>query len=242
MLLDLRAPAASHRPRLDGAPPHLFAQALGTWRARMKNEYGSHRVFLALASQLERAGFDAEEVQACYEFAEEEKHHGVLCGAVVESLGGRAEVELADAEHFPEHPDAPPRAAALRNVIHICCLSESVAVALIGAERLEMMEGSELHSLLTTIYSDEVGHARFGWKLLERYGATLSDQERAAIERYLPTAFAHVIKHELSHLPDVPSPEGGACLGLCSGHDARELLFETIERVIRPGLRRYFEC
>jgi hypothetical protein len=120
-------------------------------------------------------------------------------------------------------------------------MSETVAVALIGAERLEMPEGG-LRKLLTGIYADEVGHARFGWRFLERTADALNGSERAAVERYLPVAFAHLEAHELAHLPDCDAPADGALLGLCSGRQARILFHETVEEVIRPGLRRWFVC
>ena len=51
---------------------------------------------------------------------------------------------------------ATPLEAALRNMLSICCLSETVAVSLIGAERLEMPAG-ELRKLLT---EDLLGRGR----------------------------------------------------------------------------------
>jgi hypothetical protein len=207
----------------------------------MTNEYMSAEVFVALSTQLAESGFDTATVRECASFAEEERKHGVLCGAVVEALGGKATAPISTRRAFPLHRDAPARAAVLRNVIHVCCMSETVAVALIGAERLEMPDGP-LRDLLTHIYADEVGHARFGWRLLEALGPWLDASERAAIERYLPLAFADLERHELAHLPDRDAPPNGAQLGLCSGRDARHLLGETISSVIRPGLRRFFEC
>jgi len=232
--IDLRAPARLHAPALD-APSALREAAIATWHGRMINEYASSRVFTALAAQLDAAGFHEELGDECRMFAEEERRHGVLCGAVVEALGGEARGTLFEAPAFPLHEDAPPRAAALRNVISICCMSETVAVALIGAERLEMPEG-ELRALLTRIWADEIGHARFGWRLLERVAPSLDDAERAALAAYVPVALAHLEAHELAHLPDRGAPRGGECLGLCSGKDARVLLYETIGEVIVPRL------
>jgi len=232
--LDLRAPARAHAPAVH-APAELREAAVATWHARMINEYASSRVFVALAAELAALGMhdEAREVQG---FAHEEQRHGVLCGAVVESLGGAARGELFEAPAYPRHADAPPRAALLRNVISICCMSETVAVALIGAERLEMPEG-ELRELLTGIWADEIGHARFGWTLLERLAPSLGDDERRAIRAYLPTAFGHLEAHELAHLPARGAPLGGESLGLCSGLDARVLLRETIDEVIAPRIQ-----
>ena len=232
--LDLRRPARIFAPRVD-APEHLRAAAIATWHGRMINEYASSRVFTALAGQLACAGFE-EDADEALQFAEEERRHGVLCGAVVEALGGEARGTLFEAPRFPEHRDAPPRAAVTRNVISICCMSETVAVALIGAERLEMPE-TELRALLTRIWADEIGHARFGWRFLERMSRSLTLEERDAVRAYLPIAFAHLESHEHAHLPPRDAPKGGESLGLCSGLDARVLLRETIDEVIAPRIQ-----
>ena len=239
-VLDLDQESRRFVPLLADYEEGLRAAAIGTWRARMVNEYSSACVFDGLATQLAEARFSPDLAQACRGFADEERRHGVLCGAVVVALGGEARAPRLREGAFPTHEDAPPRAAVLRNVIHICCMSETVAVSLIGDEREQMPEGP-LRELLTTIYADEIGHARFGWRLLESVAPTLSDHERAAIERYLPVALSHLEHHELSHLPDVDAPVRGEQLGLCSGREARALFFDTVESVIIPGLRRWFE-
>lgn len=237
--LDLREAAQTRRPAIPELA-HLRDAAVLTWRGRMINEHGSARVFEALSLQLAAAGLPEADVAEVRGFAAEERRHGVLCGAVVEALGGEARAEIDEPEEIPLHEDAAtPLEAALRNVLSVCCLSETVAVSLIGAERIEMPEG-ELHALLTTIWADEVGHSRFGWRLLERVASTLDAATRARLGEYLEVAFAHLVEHELAHLPvaSVPPPEGVA-YGLCSGADARVLFFDTVERVIVPGLEAH---
>ncbi|MCB9760028.1 MAG: ferritin-like domain-containing protein [Alphaproteobacteria bacterium] len=234
-VLDLRTPARKHMPPVQVSEA-LRAPAIGTWRGRMINEHGSARVFEALADQLDAAGIAADRVARCRAFAAEERHHGVLCGAVVEALGGEARAEVPEPPAYPLHEDAGPLEAALRNLLSVSCLSETVAVALIGAERLEMPEGP-LNELLTRIYAEECGHCNFGWRLLREL---LPDQDAALKERlgeYLVVAFAHLEKHELAHLPLAASfPPEGAAVGLCSGRDARALFYATLQDVIVPGL------
>jgi hypothetical protein len=234
-VLDLRDEARRHAPALPNLP-HLAASARETWRGRMVNEHASSAVFEALGPQLERAGFGADAARACSVFAGEERRHGILCGAVVEALGAEARAEVPNRAPLPEHADATPREAALRNLISISCLSETVAVSLIGAERIEMPEGP-LRDLLTGIYADEIGHARFGWRLAGAEVPRLSAAERARLERYLAVAFAHLEAHELAHLPvDFAPPAEAVALGLCSGADARTLFYETVAEVIIPHL------
>jgi hypothetical protein len=236
--LDLRTEARRHMPEVPGLArlAHLEAGARATWLGRMVNEHASSAVFDALAEQMEAAAFEGDLVAACRRFADEERKHGVLCGAVVEALGGRAIVDVAPRAALPLHEDVSPREAVLRNLLSISCLSETVAVALIAAERIEMPEGP-LRTLLTEIWSDEVGHARFGWRLLEQAAPGLSLGARSGLGAYLKVALAHLERHELAHLPlaSCPPPEG-AELGLCSGRDARLLFYETVDEVILPRL------
>lgn len=233
--LDLRNVARNFMPQITDLP-HLREAAIGTWTGRMINEHSSARVFEGLAKQFEAAGVH-EVVEEVRGFASEERRHGVLCGAVVEALGGEARAEVPDGDEYPEHQDAKsPLEAALRNMLSICCLSETVAVSLIGAERIEMPDG-ELRELLTKIYADEVGHSRFGWRTLGRLAPALDAEMKDRLGDYLEAAFDHLVEHELGHLPEAsqPPPEGVA-LGLCSGPDARKLFFDTVEQVIVPGL------
>ena len=236
--LDLRDPARAFSPVVPNVP-HLRDAAIGTWTGRMINEHSSARVFEGLAKQFAAANMHdvVDEVRG---FAAEERRHGILCGAVVEALGGEAYAVIPDGEEYPAHEDAlTPLEAALRNMLSICCLSETVAVSLIGAERIDMPPG-ELRDLLTTIYADEVGHSRFGWRTLGRIAPMLDAGTKERLGDYLEVAFDHLVEHELSHLPlSSQPPAEGAVYGLCSGSDARRLFLDTVEEVIVPGLEMH---
>lgn len=233
--LDLRERARACAPVVPIADD-LRRAAIATWRARMQNEYQSSFVFEALADELAKsetlAGFAAD----ARAFAAEERRHGVLCGAVVESFGGEAIGAIDDAAELPEHAEVDIDEAILRNVLAIGCLAETVAVSLIGAEREEMPEG-ELRDLLTEIWADEIGHARFGWRLVNALLPRMTDEARLRTSAYLRLALRHLESHELAHLPDDVGPgERGNAVGLCSGRDARTLFYATVERVILPRL------
>lgn len=239
--LDLRSLARAERPAgLDHEvlDDRLRAAAIATWRARMVNEHGSAPVFEGLVAQLEGLGLlDSREIERAREFAGQERRHGVLCGAVVEALGGAAEAPALAHQEFPRHADAKDELeACLRNVLSICCLSETVAVALIAAERYDMPLGP-LRELLTGIWADECGHANFGWRLLPELLAHADADALAGIAEYLRLAFAELEAHELAHLPaSFIMPPGGAAYGLCDGAEARGLFYATVEQVIVPGL------
>ncbi|HTJ82503.1 MAG TPA: ferritin-like domain-containing protein [Polyangiaceae bacterium] len=231
--VDLRLEARLFAPLVPEPGEHREA-AIATWQGRMVNETLSASVFTALGRQLAWAGFGAPVAAACEEFSREERRHGVLCGAVVEALGGEAIAELPDVNELPLHEDVSPLEGAIRNVLSVCCLSETVAVALIGAERADMPRG-ELHDLLTRIWADEIGHSRFGWRLVERFAPTSDVATRARLGAYLRIAFRALEDHELDHLPlgrteEVPE------LGVCDGRSARALFYATVTEVIVPRL------
>ena len=234
-ILDLRTAARQHRPVVPDLPDLRHA-AIATWRSRMVNEYQSAEVFGALAEQARRSGFGSNVTEQLAEFEAEERKHGVLCGGVVEALGGAAWAEVTTPRRLPEHADVPPREGFLRNVLSVSCLSETIAVALIGAERLEMPD-SPLRELLSEIWADEVGHARFGWRVAQELLPQLDDDARSRLALYLRVALRHLELHELLHLPlNSTPPSAGLALGLCNGADARALFYATVAEAILPPL------
>jgi hypothetical protein len=235
-ILDLRSSARQHRPALPNLPG-LRAAAIATWRGRMVNEYQSAAVFGALGEQAEAVGMAAKVVDQLLEFEAEERKHGVLCGGVVEALGGEARAEVTTPRALSRHQGTAPLEGFLRNVLSVSCLSETVAVALIGAERLEMPDGP-LRKVLSEIWADEVGHARFGWRVAQELLPSLDDAARLRLSLYLRVALRQLELHELAHLPLASTPPAdGVALGLCSGPDARVLFYETVTSAILPPLQ-----
>lgn len=238
---DLRDEVAPHRAALAAwgrahreAP--WAATARRAWRGRMTQEHGSAEVFEALAVQLGDAGLPPELVDRCRAFAEQERRHGVLCGAVVEALGGEARATLEGTrEEVPAHPDVGRREAVARNLLAVSCLAETVAVALLAAERTDMPDGP-LRALLTRIWADEIAHARFGWRVLAALVVELDDAARARLADYAATAERHVTAHYLARLGHGHEVDGGAVAGLCDGAAARALVRETLTDVVRPRL------
>ena len=213
------------------------AMAITTWRGRMVNEHVSARVFAGLVPQMMRAGVDVRLQLEVASMIQEELRHGVLCAAAVEALGGKALAPLPTMESVPQHKDCEPLEALLRNILSICCLSETIAVALISAERLETRP-PELEAALAEILADEVGHARFGWRLLDTLASRLDEDLRRRLGDYLPVAFVHLMTYELAHLPVQSAPPSDTVegYGVCNGRDARALFYDTVESVIVPEL------
>jgi len=239
--LDLREEARAIDLRID--PIELTerdrASAIATWRGRMINEHISSQVFAGLIPQLMRADVRACRQAAVADMIADEMRHARQCASVVHALGGEPIADLPKLETMPTHDDVSPLEALLRNVISVSCLSETVAVALIGAERLESGP-KPIADTLRTILADEVQHARFGWTLLDELSPRIDAKMRESLSEYLCVALDHLVRHELRHLPDLPAPsEEAASVGVCDGRAARALFFDTVVSVIVPGLERH---
>jgi hypothetical protein len=213
--------------------------AIETWRGRMLNEHVSARVFQQLLSQMDEVGVPDTRRQSVTRMMEDELRHGRQCATIVEALGGRAIAQIGDLPDVPRHDDADAFEGLLRNVISVSCLSETVAVALITAERLHAQHPL-LERTLRTILADEVQHARFGWTLLDELKDELNPALSARLGNYLAPAFAGLRSYELANLPSKPasSPQGEA-VGLCDGPSAREIFLTTVQDVIIPGLEAH---
>ena len=239
-MLDMRQAARAQGMTVDheALTPRERQDAIATWQGRMVNEHISARVFAGLVPQVMAAGLDVSLQLEVAEMIQEELRHGVLCAAAVEALGGEARAPLPALPPVPDHGDAPPLEALLRNVISICCMAETVAVSLLTAEQQETQPPA-LQKALTTILGEEVGHARFGWRLLDQLAPELDEALRQRLGDYLPVAFLHLLTYELDHLPVQSTPPSDTLqgYGVCHGLDARALLYDTVESVIVPELQ-----
>ncbi len=204
----------------------------------MVNEHASARVFAALSVQAKAADVGAAVVAMTRRFEADELRHGELCGAVVEALGGEALAEAPVLAAVPDHADVDPFEALLRNVLSISCLSETVAVALITAER-ERTGPPAIDAVLRSILSDEVRHARMGWALIDDVADRIDAPLRDRLRPWLALCFAQLEAHELRFLADFGEPGAAAeSVGVCHGGRARALFYDTVSEVIVPGLEQ----
>jgi len=242
-VLDLRREGEARRPTLaEGALPALTDaerdEAVRTWRGRMVNEHVSAQVWAGLLPQLLAAAVPPGALVSVASAIADELRHAEQCSGVVLALGGQPIARLPAIVPVPKHEDVPPLEAALRNVISVGCLSETIAVSVIRAEQAEI-EAGPFGEILASILADEVQHARVGWSLLGVVAPLLDDDARARIDAWLVDALAHLVAWEVPKLPVVLGrrPEL-AQAGVCDGLAARGLFEDTVTQVIVPGLER----
>ena len=243
--LDLRAEAAREPlpvidlGRLEAVDPAGLSAARANWRDRMVSEHVSARVFAALVPMMMRAGLSRRHVVATGEMVREEREHARLCARVLAALGGEPVAPMpAELPPVPEHGDASPLEAVLRNLISVSCCSETVAVALVGTER-EQAGAPALRAILQRILSDEVGHSRLGWAILAEVAPGLDARTRARLSAYLVTAFAHQIDFHAPFLEMGEVGDDALAVGAPSGAGNWLVFVRTMTDVVVPGLERH---
>lgn len=218
--------------------------ARATWRERMVHEHHSAAVFSRLLPQLMEAEAPLELKTSVLRMGMDELRHAALCASVVEALGGSAEVETSLAtDPLPEHADCPPAERALRNVMFVGCLSETVALALL-TEEAELTTEPLIRRVTDQLRADEVLHAKLGWSYLGAIWPTLDARGRERTHAFLRRAFGYLEARMHEAMPVGPERtgdelEGMHALGLVDGRQARELFRETIREVIVPQLEAY---
>lgn len=239
--LDLRAEASARGPvplpetRLE---PGEHVALVASWRARMASEYVSARVFAAMIPQAMAAGISAADTLALAKMAEEEIDHAIRCARVVASLGEQPVTELPALPRVPTHDDTSPLEAFLRNVLDVSCISETVAVALVGSER-ELAGTKELGVELERILADEVGHARFGWRLVEAIVPSLPKSTRSRLGAFLAVTFRERLGRFASFLLLPDASREAMSFGAPAGPGTFRVFYETLEAVSIPRLESF---
>jgi len=210
--------------------------ALVNWRDRMVSEHVSSRVFAGLFDKLVRAGMPSRYLDLARSAMDEERAHAALCARALTALGGEAKAPLPDPlPRVMQHEDADPIEAVLRDAISIGACSETVAVALVGAER-EQAATSDLHDLLDRILADEVGHARLGWKLLDDLVPSLSTRTKRRLSAYLVAVFEHQIAFHSPFLDMPATTDRGVSVGAPDGPSNFRTFVSTMTTITIPGL------
>ncbi len=212
------------------------AAALRNWSDRMVSEHVSSRVFAGFFDKLLRAGMPSRHLDLARAAMDEERAHAVLCARALTALGGEARAPLPDPlPRVAQHDDADPIEAVLRDAISIGACSETVAVALVGAER-EQAATPDLHDVLDRILADEVGHARLGWKLLDELLPAVSERTKRRLSAYLVAVFEHQLAFHSPFLDMPATTDRGVSVGAPDGPSNFRIFATTMTGITVPGL------
>lgn len=220
--------------------PRAIDIAILNWRQRMAHEHRSAQTFANLLPNLIEAEAPLDFKTVALRSAMDELRHAALCAQVVELLGGDPTLELGLGPEPPTvHGDLPPREQALRNLVFVGCISETIAVGLLTEER-DLSEEPFVRRALTQLLADETLHARVGWAYLAHTWPGLDADARARTTDYVGRALGYYEQCIIaSTIPGVFGEEvlaDAQRLGFSEPRNAKQLAYQAIEEVVIPEL------
>ncbi len=205
-----------------------------TWTRRASAEYLAVSTFSVLAIDLVSAAAPADVLSLCLRAGIDEVRHAELCLRMVEVYGERRIAPPPGMSTLPDDKTRPKLHQAIANAILVSCVAETYATTVLTATR-DLTVDPTAHAVLTSIYSDEVMHARLGWSYL-RYALELGGQGAIdAAAAMVPIALrgvANVIERERPTGEITPRVRDH---GLMTAAEERVVFAEFVREVAVPG-------
>lgn len=205
-----------------------------TWTRRAAAEYLAVSTFAVLAIDLVAAGAPADVLSLAMRAGIDEVRHAELCLRMVEIYGGRRIQPPPGMSSLPDDPERPKLHQAVANTMLVSCVSETYATTVLTATR-DLTTDPVAHAVLTSIYSDEVMHARLGWSYLryalERGGQGVIDAAAAMVPVAL-RGVANVVERERP-VGEVTAAVRGH--GLMTPAEERVIYSSCVREVLVPG-------
>jgi hypothetical protein len=209
-------------------------QRLGeTWTRRTAAEYLAVSTFSVLAIDLVAAAAPADVLSLCLRAGIDEVRHAELCLRMVEIYAGKRIQPPAGMSSLPDDPKRPRLHQALANTMLVSCVSETYATTVLSATR-DLTTDRCAHEVLTSIYSDEVMHARLGWSYLryalDRGGADAIGAAAAMVPIALRGVATVVERERPATITDAVRGHG-----LMTPAEEREVFSACVREVLVPG-------
>jgi hypothetical protein len=210
------------------------ARLAETWRRRAAAEYLAITTFAVLAIDLVAAGAPADVVSHCVRSQLDEIRHAELAIRMHEIYGGKRIQPPAGMSNLPDDRKMPKLHQAAANTLLVSCVSETYATTVLTATR-DITTDPVALAVLTSIYSDEVMHARMGWSYLRYAIEKGGDGVIKAAAAMVPVALrgvANVIERER---PIGEVTEAIRKHGLMTAAEERVIYSGCVREVLVPG-------
>jgi len=214
--------------------PAERARLAATWMRRSEAEYLAISTFSVLAIDLVAAMAPADVISLCLRAGIDEIRHAEMCVRMAQIYSGEQKLPPPGMSSLPDDPERPKLHQALANTMLVSCVSETYATTVLSATR-DLTVDPTAQAVLTSIYSDEVMHARLGWSYL-RYAIGLGGQGVIdAAAAMLPRALrgvANVVERERPIGDVTPAVRDH---GLMTPAEERVIFSTCVREVLVPG-------
>ena len=210
------------------------ARLAATWMRRSEAEYLAVSTFSVLAIDLVAAAAPADVLSLCLRAGIDEVRHAEMCIRMAKIYSGTEQLPPAGMSSLPDDPGRPKLHQALANTMLVSCVSETYATTVLSATR-DLTTDPTAQAVLTSIYSDEVMHARLGWSYLrhaiEIGGQGVIDAAAAMLPRAL-RGVANVVEAER---PFGEVTDAVRTHGLMTPAEERVIFSTCVHEVLVPG-------
>ena len=210
------------------------ARLAATWMRRSEAEYLAVSTFSVLAIDLVAARAPADVLSLCLRAGIDEVRHAEMCLRMAQIYSGKQHLPPPGMSSLPDDPARPKLHQALANTLLVSCVSETYATTVLSATR-DLTEDPTALAVLTSIYSDEVMHARLGWSYMrhaiEVGGQGVIDAAAAMIPRAL-RGVANVVERER---PIGEVTDAVRAHGLMTPAEERVIYATCVREVLVPG-------
>lgn len=205
-----------------------------TWTRRAAAEYLAVSTFAVLAIDLVAAAAPADVLSLCLRAGIDEVRHAELCLRMIEIYAGKRVLPPPGMSSLPDDPKRPKLHQALANTMLVSCVSETYATTVLSATR-DLTVDPTAQEVLTSIYSDEVMHARLGWSYLRYALDRGGDDARAAAATMVPIALRGVATVVERERPIGAVTEAVRGHGLMTPAEERQIFSACVRDVLVPG-------
>lgn len=202
------------------------------WRMREQAEHEAAMQFAHLARELAVTGFPDALTELALRASRDETRHAALCrGVVAAHAPGLPPLEPRPLARLGP-PSLSRRQRALYQAVALCCVTETLSVALL-LEMRSCVRDPPVVVAVTRIARDESRHSQLGWAVLERVG-------RHADLSWLSPHIGSMLRASLEgeDLPVIPDTDLGGH-GILPAPRSREIAAAVAQGVIFPGLQQY---
>jgi hypothetical protein len=206
----------------------------GTWMRRSEAEYLAVSTFSVLAIDLVAAMAPADVISLCLRAGIDEVRHAEMCVRMAQIYSGEQNLPVPGMSSLPDDPSRPKLHQALANTMLVSCVSETYATTVLSATR-DLTTDPTAQAVLTSIYSDEVMHARLGWSYL-RHAIEVGGQGVIdAAAEMLPRALRGVANVVERERPEGEVTEAVRGHGLMTPAEERVIYSTCVREVLVPG-------
>jgi hypothetical protein len=205
-----------------------------TWMRRSEAEYLAVSTFSVLAIDLVAASAPADVLSLCLRAGIDEVRHAEMCLRMANIYSGKKNLPPPGMSSLPDDPERPKLHQALANTMLVSCVSETYATTVLSATRDLTTDPTAL-AVLTSIYSDEVMHARLGWSYLRHAIEIGGDGVIQAAADMLPRALRGVANVVERERPVGEVTEAVRSHGLMTPAEERVIYSTCVREVLVPG-------